>query len=693
MALADTLHAKSSASPSIRPTIASHLIFTALSALALLLMYSLLRGALLIYNRELIGDTPASTFVEAFYNGMRFDLRVVVYACVPLVLALFSQRAMAARQALRWWLTGFASLTLFLALTELDFYREFHQRLNSLVFQYFQEDPQTVLSMLWNGFPVGRYLLAWAMATWVLAKAFKSLDLLTRPSQLSLQLSTAPHSLPWQWRWLALLLCLVISVVAARGHLRQGPPLRWGDAYTTDSMFANQLGLNGTLTLYTAAANTFGTHRDNAWKATLKDEDARKAVREMLLTPHDKLVDADSAAIRRDFTPPAEGTLPIKNVVVILMESFAGHFVGALGSPLNITPHFDKLAKEGLLFKRFFSNGTHTHQGMFATMACFPNLPGFEYLMRTPEGGHKFSGLPQLLSPRGFDNLYVYNGNFQWDNQSGFFSNQGMTNFIGREDFVNPVFMDPTWGVSDQDMFDRGALELENNYDSKPFYALLQTLSNHTPYALPIDLPVERVSGQGSSDEHLTAMRYSDWALGQFFEKARKAPYFKETLFVIVGDHGFGADEQLTEMDLHRFNVPLLLIAPGIQEKFGTSNEVVGTQIDVVPTIMGRLGGEVRHQCWGRDLLNLPAGDGGIGVIKPSGGDQTVAIVSPERILIQPKGFDARLYDYQLGAKASATRVDLQQAPELMHKLEAFLQTATKSLLDNTAGVVDSKPE
>lgn len=693
MAPANTLHAKPSASPSICPTIASHLTFTALSALALLLMYSLLRGALLIYNRELMGDTPASTFVEAFYNGMRFDLRVVVYACIPLLLALFSVRAMAARRALRGWLTSFASLTLFLALTELDFYREFHQRLNSLVFQYFQEDPQTVLSMLWNGFPVGRYLLAWAIATWVLAKAFKGLDLLTRPAQPSLQLSTAPHSLPWQWRWLALLLCLVISVVAARGHLRQGPPLRWGDAYTTDSMFANQLGLNGTLTLYTAAANTFGTHRDNAWKATLKDEDALKAVREMLLTPHDKLVDADSAAIRRNFTPPAEGTLPIKNVVVILMESFAGHFVGALGSPLNITPNFDKLAKEGLLFKRFFSNGTHTHQGMFATMACFPNLPGFEYLMRTPEGGHKFSGLPQLLSPRGFDNLYVYNGNFQWDNQSGFFSNQGMTNFIGREDFVNPVFMDPTWGVSDQDMFDRGALELEQNYGSKPFYALLQTLSNHTPYALPTDLPVERVSGQGSTDEHLTAMRYSDWALGQFFEKARKAPYFKETLFVIVGDHGFGADEQLTEMDLHRFNVPLLLIAPGIQEKFGSSNEVVGTQIDVVPTIMGRLGGEVRHQCWGRDLLNLPEGDGGIGVIKPSGGDQTVAIVSPERILIQPKGFDARLYDYQLGAKASATRVDLQQAPELKHKLESFLQTATKSLLENTAGVVDSKPE
>ncbi|MGV2837497.1 sulfatase-like hydrolase/transferase, partial [Pseudomonas shirazensis] len=86
--------------------------------------------------------------------------------------------------------------------------------------------------------------------------------------------------------------------------------------------------------------------------------------------------------------------------------------------------------------------------GMFATMACFPNLPGFEYLMQTPEGGHKLSGLPALLSARDYDDVYVYNGDFAWDNQSGFFGNQGMTTFIGRNDFVNPVFSDPTWGVS-----------------------------------------------------------------------------------------------------------------------------------------------------------------------------------------------------------------------------------------------------
>lgn len=677
------LSTRSASAPGVR----AHLAFTVFAALALMAMYSTLRLAMLVYNRAQIGDTPAATFVEAFATGLRFDLRLVVYICLPLLLALSSSRALAARRAMRLWLGAAASATLFLGLIELDFYREFHQRLNSLVFQYVQEDPKTVMSMLWYGFPVLRYLLVWALGSWLMVALFGWLDRRTRPLPAQ-RVKPLPGAA--RVRWLALLLCLPLAVLAVRGTLRHGPPMRWGDAYTTESMFANQLGLNGSLTLIAAAKARYFESGDKIWKATLPQDEATRLVREMLLTPADSLVDADSAPVRRDFTPPAQGRLPVRNVVVILLESFAGHYVGALGNPDGITPNFDRLAKEGLLFTRFFSNGTHTHQGMFATMACFPNLPGFEYLMQMPEGGHRFSGLPQLLSARRFEDIYVYNGDFTWDNQSGFFSNQGMTRFIGRGDYVNPAFSDPTWGVSDQDMFERGAAELAKGFDGKPFYALLQSLSNHTPYALPKTLPVEPVTGHGALDEHLTAMRYSDWALGQFFDKARQSPYFKDTLFVVVGDHGFGANEQLTEMDLHRFNVPLLLIAPGIRQAYGERRDTVGTQIDVVPTIMGRLGGEVRHQCWGRDLLDLPAGDEGRGVIKPSGSDQTVAIVEGGRILVQPKDMEARLYAYQLGGSPRSERIhDAVAEAALGQRLQAFLQTATRSLLDNTAGVAN----
>lgn len=697
MANPDALNQQRSSARLLQPTVKSHLAYTLLCALVMMVMFSALRLALLVYNREMILDTPAATFLEAFVNGLRFDLRLVVYLCIPLVLALFCARAMAARGFFRLWLTVASSIALFLGLMEMDFYREFHQRLNGLVFQYVKEDPKTVMSMLWYGFPVVRYLLAWVIGTVILTLAFKGADRATRPrGPFSGGSVSSRQVAPWYTRLAVFVVCLLICVIAARGTLRQGPPMRWGDVYTTDSNFANQLGLNATLSLIEAAKSRMGEDRDNIWKATLPQEQAQKIVREMLLMPDDKLVDADIAAVRRDYTPPADKTLPIKNVVVILMESMAGHSVGALGAPGNITPYLDKLSKEGLLFDRFFSNGTHTHQGMFATMACFPNLPGFEYLMQTPEGSHKLSGLPQVLSARDYDDVYVYNGDFAWDNQSGFFSNQGMTNFVGRNDFVNPVFSDPTWGVSDQDMFDRGLQELKARENGKPFYALLQTLSNHTPYALPTPLPVERVTDRGSLNEHLTAMRYSDWALGQFFEKARKEKYFNETLFVIVGDHGFGNERQITEMDLGRFNVPMLMIAPGIQQKFGTRDHTVGTQIDIVPTIMGRLGGEVRHQCWGRDLLNLPQGDTGFGVIKPSGSEQTTAIVTAEQILVLPRDKDMgpKIWQYQLGANPHAEVVpDAPRTAELKLKLEAFLQTATKSLLDNTAGVIHGTPD
>ena len=445
--------------------------------------------------------------------------------------------------------------------------------------------------------------------------------------------------------------------------------------------------MNGTLTLIDAAKSLMSSQRDKIWKSELPPSEALALTREMLLTGQDVLVEKEGAALLRDYTPPAKSALPVRNIVVILMESFAGKHVGILGGQGNITPHFDKLAAGGLLFTRFFANGTHTHQGTFATLACFPNLPGFEYLMQTPEGAHDFSGLPQVLGARGMDDLYVYNGDFAWDNQSGFFGRQGVRNFIGRFDYKNPVFFDPTWGVSDQDMFDRAAEELIRRSAAKPLYAILQTLSNHTPFALPEKLPVEPVTGFGNLSPHLTAMRYSDWALGRFFEKIRNTPFFSETLFVVVGDHGFGSGEQLTEMNLARFNVPLLLIAPGIQEKFGKTRDTVGTQLDVIPTVLGRLGGTTRHQCWGRDLLNLPAEDAGFGIIKPSGSDQTVAIVSGSKILVQSQSKALKTYTYQLWTAPQENALkDDPQEKELQRKLDAFIQTATRSLLENTAG-------
>lgn len=660
----------------------SHITFMVSAFFVYLLLFALLRGLLLLYNADLIADTQPSVFLESFLNGLRFDGKISIFFIIPLLLAISSVKFIQYRRFFVVWLTVLASISLLLGMIELNFYREFHQRLNSIFFQYLSEDPQTVISMLWYGFPVVRLLLAWLLLSLGVGFIFAWLERRTRSYDIaspSFMLHLAKHSTVF-------LVCVIIAVVVARSTLRQGAPLRWGDAFTTHSLFANHLGLNGVLSLADSARNNFSSHRNNIWQATLDKTEAHQAVRQLLLTPNDQLIDAEQAVIRR--ISHNDSPLKIRNVVIILMESFAGRYVGALGGSNDITPYFDALTEQGVLFTQFFANGTHTHQGMFASMACFPNLPAFEYLMQTPEGGHLFSGLPQLLSRKDYQNLYVYNGDFAWDNQQGFFSNQGMTRFIGRGDYIDPVFSDPTWGVSDEDMFNRAFLELDRMDKAKPFYALLQTLSNHTPYPLPSPLPVAAVEGFGSRNEHLTAMRYSDWALGQFFAKAKMQDWYDETLFVILGDHGFGAAEQLTEMDLYRFYVPMLMIAPGIQAHYGKQRNTVASQVDMVPTIMGLLGGQSTQQCWGRDILHLPKDDSGFAIIKPSGDDQTVAMVLDSKVLIKPKNLPPRAWSFQLGQQRSSQPIDdLSAADErLFHSMYSYIQSATESLLNNTTG-------
>ena len=640
---------------------------------------AMLRGILMLVNPDLAGSIPAIDLARSFLVGLRFDLIITCILAAPLVLALLLPNGLGTRKLALAWLGICAAVTLFAGVAELEFYREFHTRLNSIALHYMEEDAATVSSMIWHGFPVVRYLLLW-LALWLLYFfGLRWLDRKTpkRPSPGYRATVRIP----------VFILIVFLAVWGGRGTLRSGPPLRWGDAFHSQHLFANHLALNGTYTLSKAAMKD--RHKqDRQWLNALPQEQAVGLARELLLTPQDELLQPEQYTLLRRHTPVNRLPTPPRNIVLIMMESFSGEFTGALGNDRDITPEFDQLAARGLLFDRFFSNGTHTHQGMFATVACFPNLPGYEYLMQQPEGQNQFSGLPVLLNQLRFNDVYLYNGHFAWDNQQGFFRNQGMSRFIGRDDFKDPLFIDPTWGVSDEDMFNRALEELDRMPADRPFYAILQTLSNHTPYALPEELPVEPVTGFGKLDQHLTAQRYSDWALGQFFRRAVESPWYKDTLFVIVGDHGFAINRQLSEIDLLRFRVPLLILGPGIQETYGAVNHTVATQPDVVPTAVGLLGKPFVHQCWGRNLLSLADNDPGVGVIKPSGSDMTVALIRGDQLLIKPpkgKGLLGRygLYPDEFYRRENDKALNAERSDELA----AFIQSAMQSLRDNRTGV------
>ena len=657
-------------------------LFAMSAYLVLMVVSSLARLLLFVWNSDMAETSTFSEILMGFLVGLRFDLVVTSIGLLPMALAMFLPVGLVHRQFWKGWLMVIAGAMVMVALVEPVFYAEFHSRLNSVALQYMKEDAVTVLSMLINGTPFFTLLAVWLLCLLGLFIVFTKLN-----HRFSERARGNINLFNWLPQVFVAVLLLVLVIISARGGtIRSGAPLRWGDAVHSQNTFANHLALNGVYT-FAKAAERLGEkdHRDEVWLNKLDNQKALEIARDMVMGDNETLLNPKALALYRETKPKRVLPENVNNIVIILMESFSSRFIAAEGNQEKITPYFDDLAKEGVLFTRAFSNGTHTHQGMFATFACFPNTPGNEYLMQAPEGNTTFSGYAAIMRSLGYkNNAYIYNGAFNWDNQEGFFGKQGITHFVGRDDMIDPVFIDPTWGVSDEDMFNRSLIELDQMNDTgKPFFAMLQTLSNHMPYAVPEKLQIEEVPG----DQRMTALRYSDWALGKFFEAAKTKPWYNDTLFVLVGDHGFSVNQILTPGDLLRHHVPVLMIAPGLRAAVGSEIDKVMSQPDVVPTAISLFGKPFAQQCWGRNILALDENDPGFAIIKPSGNQPLVTLIEGSKALVKQPDLDPELFTFNLGPKPSATRIEEAQVEEGMYeRLAAYLQTAMRSLYNHSVG-------
>ncbi len=406
-------------------------------------LYGVLRLFLLWRNPELAALVPGGLLLKSFLVGVRFDLAISSYLLLPLLLLLTLLRR---RRLLLVGFTVLVSGMLFMGLAEAEFYREFESRFNGLVFEYLGQ-PKIVAGMLWDGYPVARYVLYWLLLAGILAVSIRLLSrwLLQRQQPTA----TVRYKL---LRIMGTVMALTLMIFFSRGGFGHSP-LRWGDAFFCEVPFANHLALNGIFTLGRTVWDKIYA-KQAVWTKGLPTDEALQITRKMLSLPGDVPLASASYPLLRRQQPAADipaalsgrGKRPL-NVVVILMESFSARFAGVLCAEQGLTPEFDRLAKQGVLFERVFSSGTHTHQGVYASLTSFPNLPDYEYLMKMMEANQEFSGLPTVLSRHGYQSLFLYNGLFSWDNKEGFFRQHGIDRFICTEDYVNPTFVDPVWGA------------------------------------------------------------------------------------------------------------------------------------------------------------------------------------------------------------------------------------------------------
>ena len=519
-----------------------------------------------------------------FGFGLRMDTLLLCYLLlIPAIVVLLAPRrgfpGAAVRHALVAWITLVAALLVFMELTTPSYVGQYGVRPSRIFVEYLVY-PREVLSTLWGAYTAQLLLAPLVTAA---AAAF-----VWRRGQ---RLARMAPAWPW-WRRLAVLPLVVLAMfLGARSSFDHRPANASTAAFSADPL-VNDLALSSAFTVL------------NAVYAMRYESDAAAVYGDMKREEIVARVRAGMRVAGADFTQPSLPTLHRQvpahtrkrpaNLVIIIEESLGAQFVGALGG-LPLTPELDRLASQGWWFTQLYATGTRSARGLEAIVTGFPPTPA-QSVLKLSGAQDGFYTLARTLAARGYRTGFIYGGEGQFDNMEGFFLRNGFQRAIEENDYENPVFRG-SWGVSDEDLFARAHREFLA-YGEQPFFAVVFSSSFHTPFEYPDGriAPYE----QPKQTAH-NAVKYADYALGQFFRSARQAPYWHDTVFLVVADHDarvFGA----ALVPMEHFRIPGLIVGAGVQPR---RFERPASQIDLAPTLLSLIGIEAEHPMIGRDLTRV----------------------------------------------------------------------------------------
>jgi phosphoglycerol transferase MdoB-like AlkP superfamily enzyme len=530
------------------------------------------------YDRVRAADMLGTVFVQ----GLRFDVVVVGFlTAIPiLLLSLFATSRSMARvgnRLLRGYLATTFGAVLFLELATPSFINQYDARPNQLFIEYLVY-PKEVASTMLAGYSwqfIGAFV--------VIALALASLRLLLRPSlripERALHVVAVLVATP-----VLFALCF-LAMRSTLDHRAINPSMV---ARSRDPM-VNDLALNSTYSVLYALAELRHEPEGGFRYGTMPAAEATARVQAAMQVPPATFVDGTVPTLHRQRAtrvPPRP-----KNLVIVLEESLGAEFVGALGGR-PLTPNLDALASQGWWFENLYATGTRSVRGLEALITGFTPTPA-PSVVKLDKSQRDFFSIARVLKAAGYDTSFIYGGEGQFDNMRRFFMNNGFDSVVDEDGFVNPVFHG-SWGVSDEDLLARAGEEFSKPR-TRPFFSLVFTTSNHSPY----DYPAGRIEPYDADPRTVNnAVKYADYSLGQFFARARASSYWDDTVFLVVADHNsrvFGAEV----IPIDHFHIPGLVLGGGVEPGV---YEPVASQIDLPPTLLSLIGVSSVHPMIGHDL-------------------------------------------------------------------------------------------
>lgn len=308
------------------------------------------------------------------------------------------------------------------------------------------------------------------------------------------------------------------------------------------------------------------------------------------------------------------------NIVVILLEGWSADAIESLGGDTGITPNFKRLEQEGILFTQHYASGNRSDQGNVAVISGFPATP-ISSIAHTPEKSQKLPGLVKILKNEGYASSYYFGGQLIYGGIKSYIMSNAFDNVYEMEDFEKH-YPRGKLGIHDEYM-----LQEHLNGISKlkePFFSMIFTVSSHSPY----DFPREKIIQFASMEnEYLNSVHYADRCLGDYFKQAVTTNWYKNTLFIIVSDHGHGSQRNHSVLSKEYRKIPLLFLGDVIKDEFkGTQMARICSQIDIPSTLLHQLNIPSQEFSWSRNLFNPVTREfayyeatEGIGWISPDG--------------------------------------------------------------------------
>ncbi len=546
--------------------------------LAIVAIFFIGRVALFALYFDRFSNDEVNYYLSFLY-GLKMDTIVAsMLLVIPLIVLAFtpSNLAKISNSFLRLYFVVVLGFLIYIENATFPFFAQYDVRPNFKFVEYL-EYPVEVFNMLIADFklPLAIAFTMIAIFVWIFMKKTKNsfIEVLQTPLK-----SRALWFLP-------LAILLFIGIRSSFGHR----PANISDAMYSTNRVLNEVTKNSIYSIgYAIYANKQYSSKVIKLYGKMPIDEAKKRVQNRLgIRGNDLNSSSPYSRLEKSHFP----TPKKRNLVIFLQESLGYQFV----TP-QITPELLKLKKEGLWFSEAYSNGTRSVRGIAGISAGFLAVPGKGVVKRT-KSQNGFFTFASLLKPLGYHTMFLYGGEARFDNMRSWFLGNGVDEIVEQKDYKNPAFV-ATWGVSDEDLAKKANERFSQLYrEGKPFASLMFSSSNHSPFDIPKGRIEEVKKGVNCVEN---AVKYADYAIGEFFKEAKKLPYYKDTIFVVVADHNvrvYGDDV----VPVNMFHIPALIIGDGVTPKI---YENLASQPDILATALDYLGKDFTYPILGHSIFS-----------------------------------------------------------------------------------------